>query len=192
MLRYSYFGISCSSLAHSRADFYQTRSCGRYMLLVSWWLLARRIVININEQASLPGSTTDTPFKVELLVRAVYVIASYTDRFIPPCALMTPASLPITYLAPLFTQLAPHDVSIRVIYILPPDPETCRILTWVPTFQKTCAWACGSITLYRSRDKHHITHCITLSDFYPASNVEDEHAYWDSRRIAQCSHSKLS
>ena len=89
------------------------------MLLVSWWLPVRHIVININEQASLPGSPTATSFKVELLACAVYVIASYTDHFIPPCALMAPASLPITYLTSL-TQLAPHDVSIRAIYILPP------------------------------------------------------------------------
>ena len=106
MLRYPSVGILVR-LAHNCGDFYQTRSRGRHMLLVSWCLLARRIIIVINEQAPSPGSTTDTPFKVELLVRAVYVIASYTDRFIPPCVPMTPALLPITYLASLFTQLAP-------------------------------------------------------------------------------------
>ena len=47
-----------------------------------WWLLARRIVININEQASLPGSPTATSFKVELLTRAMHIIASYTASYL--------------------------------------------------------------------------------------------------------------
>ena len=62
--------------------------------------------------ALLPGSSTDTPFEVELLACAVYVIVSYTDHFIPPCVPMAPASLPITYLASLFTQLA-HPMTFQ-------------------------------------------------------------------------------